>query len=76
MTETKTLAELGTELEKAKVELEAAVERERIASSHSTNCRNRLNRAQRAIDAWYMEQKNKAPWNTDWSSNRNRGTPV
>ena len=68
----KTITDLVKELEQAKIELESAVERERIASRATTECRNKMNQIQKAIDAWYIEEKNKAPWDTDWSSDRNK----
>jgi hypothetical protein len=66
------LLELVKELEQANDLLKSAKERERIASSEETEARNRVNKAQKAVDAEMAAIKNAAEWNTDWHSTRNR----
>ena len=66
------LLELVKELEQANELLKSAKERERIASSEECSARNRVNKAQKAIDAELAAIRDKAEWNTDWHSERSR----
>lgn len=66
ITQVKTITELAADLEQAKAALLAAAGRESIASQDATDCRNRLNNIQKAIDAWYENQKKNAPYYTEW----------
>lgn len=49
---------------------------EDAARSDMSAAVNRLNKAQQAIDKAMAATKAKAPWNTDWHSQRNPGQPV
>jgi CHASE3 domain sensor protein len=66
------LLELLGELETANEVLKEATEQARNASSDETVARNRVNKAQKAIDEEMTAIKNAAEWNTDWHSTRNR----
>ena len=64
-TETK-LADLVAELEAATDRHAAAERAESAARSQMCEAMNRLNAAQKALDAHMRKLKEKAPWNSDW----------
>jgi predicted nucleic acid-binding Zn-ribbon protein len=72
----KTMTDLTTELDAAMGAHTAAEEHEKAASRDLVAARNRLNAAQKAVDAAVDEMRSKAPWNTDWYSKRHPGQPV
>jgi len=62
--------ELVKELRLA-VDLDATARiRESEARNHASTCRNRLNTAQRKMDAWYNDQKKAAPVDSDWTRSK------
>jgi flagellar hook-basal body complex protein FliE len=68
--------DLFRELDEATKEHTDAERAESEARSVLTAAVNRLNKAQQAIDKAMAAMKAKAPWNTDWHSQRNPGQPV
>ncbi len=73
---TKTLADLLTEHAAAVEALEAAQQQTSIARTAETDACNRLNDTQKAIDALIEEQRQKAPYNSDWGRKRSRGVAI
>jgi hypothetical protein len=64
-------------LQEALEQYEAAHERARAASLEENAAINKLNEAQKSFDAFHKAlHEQKAPWNTEWHSQRNRGEPV
>ena len=68
--------DLFKELELATQEHNEAERAESQARSVLTAAVNRLNAAQKAIDKAMADTRAKAPWNTDWWTMRNRGSPA
>jgi len=61
---------LVKEMHEACAALEAAEKSESIARSISTTARNRLNEAQKAIDAALSTMRRRAPRDSDWGQAR------
>lgn len=72
----KTLTDLSTELNAAMAAHSEAEEHSKAADRELSTARNRLNAAQKALDAAMDEMRSKAPWNTEWHSKRHPGQPV
>jgi hypothetical protein len=64
----KTLEQLVVELTQATEALTEASKNEDIARQETTSARNKVNAAQKALDARMDTLRRKAPWNTDWSN--------
>lgn len=62
----KTISDLFAELEAATAEHKDAERAESAARSTLTAATNRLNAAQKAVDAHMKKLRESAPWNTDW----------
>jgi chromosome segregation ATPase len=71
-----TLAELEKSYSEALVQHKEATRAESEARNILTDATNRLNKAQKDLTAYMRGLQEKAPWNTDWHAERNRGTPV
>lgn len=71
-----TLAELEGNLTAATENHKKCAEAERIAQANLTDARNRLNKAQKALDEGVERLKAAAPWNTDWHSQRQQKVPA
>jgi hypothetical protein len=63
----KTLDELVKDLQLAKESYESAQQRERFARNETTSCLNRLNAAQKAVDARMQTLRKHAPRDSDWA---------
>jgi exonuclease VII small subunit len=72
----KTLNDLSVDLNAAMNAHAEAEEQSKAADRNLTAARNRLNAAQKALDAAVDELRSKAPWNTEWHSKRHPGHPV
>ena len=70
------MMDLFKELDGAMKEHESASRQLDAARFTENEARNRLNKAQQAIDKALAATKAKAPWNTDWHSQRNPGETV
>lgn len=70
--DTRTMEELHAEVQARLTELNEAAERERVASSKTSQARNSFNEACKRFDAKVAEIRKSAPWNTDWSNERER----
>jgi hypothetical protein len=67
-----TLSELLVQLDQANIDLKEAALRTSAARSDETAVRNRVNKLQKEIDAQIVTLKEKAEWDTDWHSLRQK----
>ena len=74
MSGTPKFADLIAELELAQANHEDMVRAESVASSNECAARNRLNAAQKAIDAAMANLKKAAPAASDWAQERRAST--
>lgn len=65
-------SKLMIELEQAQSAYAMAKQAKEKAGRDETNTRNRLNKAQQAIDSYVASLRKQAPWNTDWHDQQNR----
>lgn len=68
-----TIAELMGVLQAVTADLEEALERERAARAETTACLNRVNEAQKLVDAVIAEVRKAAPRTTNWGKERING---
>lgn len=66
------LAELQRQLKEATTAYEEASCEENRARNVATDARNRLNRAQKALDGAVAQLRKNAPRDTDWSKTNDR----
>lgn len=76
MVQTKTMADLLAELERAMAEHHEAELCETAARAKMNSAVNRINDAQKAIDELVAATRKIAPWNTRWHSQDRPGMPV
>lgn len=72
----KTIQQLCDELTAATREFNEAEKKESWARSETTICKNRLNQAQKALEARMTTLAKDAPRDSDWGQRRFSGKPV
>jgi chromosome segregation ATPase len=70
---TRRLSDAAIDLERMSKAWAEADQAERMARNRTTDARNKLNEAQKALDQIYAEMRQAAPSGSDWKAHRHIG---